>query len=141
MSRAVLAQVGCGLLVLGGLAGCDRQLDFRIDASDYGLTSTAETMIVDLVAGGEIQHREVIDLVAEPTLVLVDVIQVGATHGITAFADVDGDGKCTIEGDDAWTFVYDPVANDEPSWVVERETFRDLNACVWFSGEAPGLED
>lgn len=120
---------------------CERRLDLRVDASAYAAVSESTALVVEVVAGGETQHRRVFDLARSAEGVIEDAVVVSATHGVVAFGDVDGDGACDPAVDDGWSFVIQAGAQGPLVWTVTRDDFRDQNACVWFSGVGIDLDD
>lgn len=124
-----------GLLAVLALAACDARLDVFVDATAYAEASGASRMAVDVVLGGEPVAELRLDLATATTARAPDAVLAPARHGVIAFADVDGDGRCDPGVDDGWLFFYDAVQNGELAWTVDRDTFADVGqACGWFSG-------
>lgn len=125
-------------IAIGVTAGCVQRLDLVVDAEGYLAGRDVALMVVDVVAGGELQHRaEIRPESGDSGVVMEDAFVRNVVHGVVAFADLNGDGACTFGEDHGWSFFIDPQASGELRWEVDAEVYRDGNACAWFSGSAP----
>ncbi|MCB9663320.1 MAG: hypothetical protein H6732_04350 [Alphaproteobacteria bacterium] len=120
-----------GLLVL--VAACDPTVDWTVDATALAASHPDAPLAAILVRQGEVVAEVRIERAAdEPVVTKAGVVEVGLTHGVAGWADLDGDGRCHPLDDEAWKFAHEPRFGVPFVWTVQLEVLDSVDGCLAF---------
>jgi hypothetical protein len=122
-----------------GLAACDREAAFTVDAVDLAAEHPTSKLRVVLVHYGAIDEDVTLDFAAGTTqYTFATPLEVGVEYGVAAYLDLDADGACSAHPVDLpWLFTYLPALNTDFNWVPDPEESPDAwAACGWFGDGA-----